>query len=658
MTAVVAKEVQKLAKEIDQAKPGQKPIQTALSTSDRVLRRVTDGIYREPWSALRELVSNAYDADATEVSIDTDAPRFERIIIRDNGMGFSAETLAAMIKSIGGSPKRTSIGSQLGVTDSEDPSRSPKGRKLIGKLGIGLFALSQLTHEFQIITKQEGDDTRTVADVLLFRYAEDKGRADGSEEEEFHTGSVRLWKVPARDKKTHGTEIILRNLLPRTKAELASYELWTLIHAPTPPDADDDERDKRERPRYHLGCLDPDHPGEFLEAPTLPWKDETSPEKRFAALAKSMFERADEQGVHRPSLENTFDNYLKFLWYLSLAAPLDYLDKHPFDLDNSSGLRVFRLGNTKEDSAVELKLKSGQTVREALDLKSPERGSNLKFKVLVDGVSLKRPIRFTGLPKSSHSVDRPLLFIGSDEPDLSKYPESVRGGNLAFEGYLLWCPRVVPVEHNGVLIRVNDASGTLFDPTFMKYQVSEQTRMRQVSSEIFVTDGLDAALNIDRETFNVAHPHYQYLASWLHNAFKQFATRHKDIAKDARTKKLVAVHAQAQRELTKVVADIVDRWSGGDEEPVKVEFAGQLEASTSAKSRDKLVYSLDEIFAEYEHGQKNTLKKSSDFVIDQSVMRGVTQVLYAAGVFDRIGHDRQQRLLADLARVIFHRRGP
>ncbi|RKH78178.1 ATP-binding protein, partial [Corallococcus praedator] len=137
-------------------------------------------------------------------------------------------------------------------------------RKLIGKLGIGLFALSQLTHEFQIITKQKGDDTRTVADVLLFRYAEDKAKAGDSEEEEFHTGSVRLWKVPARDKKTHGTEIILRNLLPRTKAELASYELWTVIHAPVPADGDDEERDRRERPRYHLGCLDPDHPGEFL----------------------------------------------------------------------------------------------------------------------------------------------------------------------------------------------------------------------------------------------------------------------------------------------------------------------------------------------------------------------------------------------------------
>ncbi|MCE9527881.1 MAG: hypothetical protein K8R36_17705, partial [Planctomycetales bacterium] len=71
-----------LAKEIRNARPGQEPIAEILSTSDRVLRRVTDGIYRQPWSAIRELISNAYDADATEVLIETDAPRFDRIVIR------------------------------------------------------------------------------------------------------------------------------------------------------------------------------------------------------------------------------------------------------------------------------------------------------------------------------------------------------------------------------------------------------------------------------------------------------------------------------------------------------------------------------------------------------------------------------------------------
>jgi len=52
----------------------------------------------------------------------------------------------------------------------------------------------------------------------------------------------------------------------------------------------------------------------------------------------------------------------------------------------------------------------------------------------------------------------------------------IRGGDLSFEAYFLWAPKVVPKENNGVLVRISDASGTLFDESFMKYQIAEQTR--------------------------------------------------------------------------------------------------------------------------------------------------------------------------------------
>ncbi|MDD2734633.1 MAG: hypothetical protein PHF56_11890 [Desulfuromonadaceae bacterium] len=54
-------------------------VSTTLKTDERVIACVTDGIYRQPGSALRELNVNAYDADATKVVVKTDAPRFGRI---------------------------------------------------------------------------------------------------------------------------------------------------------------------------------------------------------------------------------------------------------------------------------------------------------------------------------------------------------------------------------------------------------------------------------------------------------------------------------------------------------------------------------------------------------------------------------------------------
>ncbi len=83
---------------------------------------------------------------------------------------------------------------------------------------------------------------------------------------------------------------------------------------------------------------------------------------------------------------------------------------------------------------------------------------------------------------------------------------AIVGGRFRFDAYLYWTNKVVPRENNGVLIRINGASGTLFDPTFMRYQVAELTRLKQISAKIIAcSKGLDAALNIDRESFNFPH---------------------------------------------------------------------------------------------------------------------------------------------------------
>ena len=78
-----------LAEKIRASGKSKKPVEAPLKTDERVLARITDGIYRQPASALRELISNAYDADASEVIIQTDAPRFTLISIRDDGLGLT-----------------------------------------------------------------------------------------------------------------------------------------------------------------------------------------------------------------------------------------------------------------------------------------------------------------------------------------------------------------------------------------------------------------------------------------------------------------------------------------------------------------------------------------------------------------------------------------
>ncbi|MEZ6088803.1 MAG: hypothetical protein R3C05_12415 [Pirellulaceae bacterium] len=59
-------------------KKWQDHVDIPLKTSQKILARITDGIYRQPASALRELISNAYDADATHMTIKTDALRLQK----------------------------------------------------------------------------------------------------------------------------------------------------------------------------------------------------------------------------------------------------------------------------------------------------------------------------------------------------------------------------------------------------------------------------------------------------------------------------------------------------------------------------------------------------------------------------------------------------
>src|SRR5713101_3086392 len=87
----------------------------------------------------------------------------------------------------------------------------------------------------------------------------------------------------------------------------------------------------------------------------------------------------------------------------------------------------------------------------------------------------------------------------------------------------------------------------------MGYETSELTRKSQVTAEIFVSEGLDAAINLDRESFNYAHPHYQFLTKWLHSAFRQFSNRHKELGKQLRTVQRQRGAAQTREKVTQKV---------------------------------------------------------------------------------------------------------
>lgn len=648
------KEINELAKKIAKNADAGKITTEKLSTSSLVFKRITDGIYRQPSSALRELISNAYDADATRVVIETDAPRFETIIIRDDGIGLTDKALCWMIKNIGDSPKRDWDGVELGVVKKNNPKLSPGGRKLIGKIGIGLFAVSQLTKGFQLITKTSGSNHRTIADVVLATHSEDdltSPKARGKKKRPFRTGTVKIWRVPASDKSAHGTEVILRNLLPRVKQELSSREIWTLCN-PDEFKLKDEEGEPHKPPSYHIGCIHKDIQDRISESHRLPWDNQDSPKKKFEKLVQAVM---NEYGSSRtnPSLEETFDNYLKLLWTLSLQVPVDYISKHPFDITKHDRIKTFKLGNEKKSQAKKINLLGSKSVRQIMKLTSPERGRTKKFSVVVDGVELLRPISFSNLPTTSHAIKNPLLFVGKYIPSLNNIPEEIRGGKLAFEGYLFWNSKIVPKEHIGVLVRINDASGTLFDETFMKYPTSEQTRLRQITAEIFINEGLDAALNIDRESFNFSHPHYQCISTWVHNSLRQFATRHKSIGKEIRERKqkeesihtLDAFERFVRKRLRKIKAE-------SDIELIDVDFVKDPLEIQEMRKAGRLIFDYDRVFAEYSRGTRKTKRQLTEQAQFEAQVKAVARILGAFELLDNMSYEQQEALLSEIVAIL------
>ena len=59
-----------------------------MSVSSQIIEHLSKGLYDNPLKAIRELVSNAFDADAKRVTIRA-KPNLKRITITDDGVGMN-----------------------------------------------------------------------------------------------------------------------------------------------------------------------------------------------------------------------------------------------------------------------------------------------------------------------------------------------------------------------------------------------------------------------------------------------------------------------------------------------------------------------------------------------------------------------------------------
>lgn len=113
----------------------------------RLLSLLGEQLISDQAVGLIELVKNSYDADATRVDIELTgltSVETSQIILRDNGFGMSRDDIEQ---------KWLSPAIDHKERQKKAKQRTPRGRLPIGEKGVGRFAVHQLGHRFQLVTR-------------------------------------------------------------------------------------------------------------------------------------------------------------------------------------------------------------------------------------------------------------------------------------------------------------------------------------------------------------------------------------------------------------------------------------------------------------------------------------------------------------------------
>ena len=170
-----------------------------------VVKHLSIGLYRNFALAIKELISNSYDAGATEVKIKLDLKN-KKIIIRDNGKGVGYDKFKDEYLRIG---------------FYKEPAKSVDelGRMRIGTFGIGFLAPLPYCKLMRVITKERGEQSTIEATINAEKFFR-KG-----------TWDIRMERVPYEiyksdlPKEEGETIIVLEDIKPQIAEELKRTEL-------------------------------------------------------------------------------------------------------------------------------------------------------------------------------------------------------------------------------------------------------------------------------------------------------------------------------------------------------------------------------------------------------------------------------------------------
>lgn len=448
-----------------------------LSGVDPSVIRELSGIYKPFVKAFKELVSNAYDADATTITVSV-ARDFSTIEIRDDGIGLTPVEFRRDFARLGGS------------TAWQNQGLSPGGRQRIGYKGIGFLAVARYCNRMEI----ESRATRLHRDPLRLPAP----RRHALDIAEVFKGLIPAELLRPRLRIHSVSTVAGRQLqLFRGGYDYAARDGIVTLRSPR-------ARDYRGpfEVRYSIDCRDLllRASVDFDYLLSLERKADLQLLENFCDVRVAVA-RADAPAGTRVRLEGLKDFVVR-----ELAAPRRR--GKGWNIGSQSGKDQF-LWRLARASPI------GDSI--AGDRVPPPIGRLLaiqtesRFPRLIVRWRGEAPVELTraiSVPKGT--------TVGDD----GIVPVDIREGGLRAVGYLVAQGEVVyPAELRGVSVRVRNVA--IGEPSFFGLERTlagvRKAALSQMSGEIMVLDGLDSAdaINPGRESFYEENTHFQILRQAL-----------------------------------------------------------------------------------------------------------------------------------------------
>lgn len=450
-----------------------------LSGVDPGIIRELSGIYKPFVKAFKELISNAYDADARLITV-TLAPDFGSISVDDDGQGMTPFEFYNDFARLGGSTARLRGG------------KSPRGRDRIGHKGIGFLAVARYCSRLRIetITTREYRHTQVFAD------------RDRRKHELFLSAQLNEL-IPSTLLEGRIAVVHVREVVAEKKTQLrrgVDYELRPMsVHLTS--------RRARTAPtievEYDLDCrglqlkatLDFDHLLGLEQRADLRLIDDfCSVHLEQVPPAPRAHTRISLEGLKEfvvrelsaPAAKGKARNIGfrsgkdQFLWRLARSCPIR--DQIPVDV-------------------LSARLQELRSLQEPMDLPV---------------------LRVSWRGGAPHTIERPIYTPKDASKDLDDVaiPVNIDEAGLRVVGYILPRSEVIfPAELRGISIRVRNVA--IGDASYLGWEAMAsgpaKAALSQVTGELMVLRGLDAsdAINPGRESFYEESPHYRILRRTL-----------------------------------------------------------------------------------------------------------------------------------------------